>query len=138
VAIGARLLSLEGEYLAFFLLAKDFRPSPLFRWRAISCIAVARFVINPLLTSTILHMVTTRTNLLGPTDSRTCAVLSFVILMQGCMPPAQNSVVMLQMENQTGRATRMTTLLTILYCLAIVPVTFHTSRTLAATGVTAF
>jgi hypothetical protein len=83
VAIGARLLSLEGEYLAFFLLAKDFRPSPLFRWRAISCIAVARFVINPLLTSTILHMVTTRTNLLGPTDSRTCAVLSFVILMQG-------------------------------------------------------
>jgi hypothetical protein len=58
--------------------------------------------------------------------------------MQGCMPPAQNSVVMLQMENQTGRATRMTTLLTILYCLAIVPVTFHMSRTLAATGVTAF
>jgi predicted permease len=107
-------------------------------WRAISCIAVARFVINPLLTSTILHMVTTRTNLLGPTDSRTCAVLHFVILMQGCMPPAQNSVVMLQMENQTERATRMTTLLTILYCLAIVPVTFHMSRTLAATDVTAF
>jgi predicted permease len=107
-------------------------------WRAISCIAVARFVINPILTSTILNVVSTRTKLLGPTDSRTCAVLSFVILMQGCMPPAQNSVVMLQMENQTGRATRMTTLLTILYCMAIVPVTFHMSRTLAATGVTAF
>jgi hypothetical protein len=107
-------------------------------WRAIGCIAVARFVISPMLTSLILTMVTTRTNLLGVQGSRTCAVLQFVILMHGCMPPAQNSVVILQMENQPGRATRMTTLLTILYCMAVVPVTFHMSRTLAATGVTAF
>jgi hypothetical protein len=54
------------------------------------------------------------------------------------MPPAQNSVVMLQMENQKVRATRMATLLTILYCMAFVPVTFHISRSLAATGVTKF
>jgi predicted permease len=63
---------------------------------------------------------------------------SFLILMLGCMPPAQNSVVMLQMENQKVRATRMATLLTILYCMAFVPVTFHISRSLAATGVTKF
>jgi predicted permease len=107
-------------------------------WRAVFCIAVARFVINPILTGVILNVLSTRTNLLGLPDSRTSAVLSFVILMQGCMPPAQNSVVMLQLENQKARATRMTTLLTVLYCMACVPVTFHISRSLAATGVTTF
>jgi predicted permease len=44
-------------------------------WRAILCIAAARFIVSPIITGTLLHFASTRTDLLGPPESRTTAVL---------------------------------------------------------------
>jgi predicted permease len=114
--------------------------------RPVLCVALARFVISPVVTGLLVHFLSTHTTLFGNHHgqdgtvvvTRTSAILCFVVLMQGCMPPAQNSVIMLQLSNDRHRAARMTKLLTILYCLAVVPVTIHLSHYLNLTGITQF
>ena len=76
--------------------------------------------------------------LLGAAGTRARAVVSFAILAEGCMPPAQNSVIMLQLEGLKERASSMAKLLTILYAMAVVPVTILLSVCLAKSGILAF
>lgn len=80
----------------------------------------------------------TSLGLLGPAGTRARAVVSFVILMEGCMPPAQNSVIMLQLEGLKERASVMAKLLTLMYSLAVIPVTILLSTCLASSGIMAF
>jgi predicted permease len=76
--------------------------------------------------------------LLGPAGTRPRAVVTFVLLMEGCMPPAQNSVIMLQLEGLKERASTMAKLLTLMYSLAVIPVTILLSACLATSGIMAF
>jgi predicted permease len=95
----------------------------------------SRFLLAPLLS---LVMVSTLSsfNLLGSGRSR--AILTFVLLMEGCMPPAQNSVIMLQLEGLTERAGRMAKMLALLYSVAVVPVTILMSGCLGLSEILNF
>jgi predicted permease len=105
--------------------------------KAIVSIFVSRFLLAPLLSLGLLQSFVAA-GLLGPAGTRPRAVISFVLLMEGCMPPAQNSVIMLQLEGLKERASTMAKLLTLMYSLAVVPVTFLLSACLATSGIMAF
>jgi predicted permease len=105
--------------------------------KAILAIFLSRFLLAPLLSLGLLQSFVAA-GLLGPAGTRARAVVSFVLLMEGCMPPAQNSVIMLQLEGLKERASTMAKLLTLMYSLAVIPVTFLLSACLATSGVMAF
>ncbi|CAM9668370.1 unnamed protein product [Phaeothamnion confervicola] len=84
--------------------------------KRVGAIMVSRFVFMPLVVAAILL-----------TGSRVGAVpydrmLWFVLLMEGCMPSAQNSVVILQMEKKPDLASSMARTLTVVYLLSAVPI----------------
>ncbi|KAL7580293.1 hypothetical protein ACA910_013023 [Epithemia clementina (nom. ined.)] len=105
--------------------------------RSISTIAMARFILAPCWSLACVWGLN-RFHLLGAAGTPARAILSFVILMEGCMPPAQNSVIMLQLVGLTGAASSMAQTLTILYGLAIVPVTLLLSGCLSISGIAQF
>ena len=105
--------------------------------KAIVAIFMSRFLLAPLLSLGLLQSFVSA-GLLGPAGTRARAVVSFVLLMEGCMPPAQNSVIMLQLEGLKERASTMAKLLTLMYSLAVIPVTFLLSACLATSGIMAF
>ena len=97
-------------------------------------IFLARFVLFPAATVVICNVLL-QTPLLSMESERNQAVLLFVIYMQGAMPPAQNSVLLLQLADQRERAKRMTKLLTIMYLVSVIPVTILMSQVLSATKI---
>jgi predicted permease len=105
--------------------------------KAIVAIFISRFFLAPMLSLGLLQSFVAA-GLLGPAGTRPRAVISFVLLMEGCMPPAQNSVIMLQLEGLKERASTMAKLLTLMYSLAVIPVTFLLSACLATSGIMAF
>lgn len=105
--------------------------------KSMVCIFLSRFLLAPALSFVTLDVLS-KTGLLGPIGTRARAVVSFVILAEGCMPPAQNSVVMLQLEGLKERASSMAKLLTILYSVAVIPVTILLSACLAKSNILAF
>ncbi|CAM9123661.1 unnamed protein product, partial [Choristocarpus tenellus] len=86
--------------------------------KKVSAIMAARFLIMPFLAAVML-MSGSRMGLI-PYDK----LLWFVMLMQGCMPSAQNSVVILQLENKPELAKSMGRTLIAIYLLAAIPIAF--------------
>jgi predicted permease len=103
--------------------------------RGMAAIATYRFFISPVLT---LVVATQWIAKLTWMDTRTRAIIMFLCLMEGCMPPAQNSVILLQLANRPGPAAAMAKLLTILYTTAVLPVTLLLSACLQQSGILAF
>lgn len=112
-------------------------PPPSPSLKAIVSIFVARFLMAPLLSLGLLKALLAL-GLMGPAGTRPRAVVTFVLLMEGCMPPAQNSVIMLQLEGLTARATSMAKLLTLMYALAVIPVTVLLTTCLSASQIMNF
>ncbi|EOD09217.1 hypothetical protein EMIHUDRAFT_452869 [Emiliania huxleyi CCMP1516] len=79
-------------------------------------IAVARFCAVPLLSFALLHAAL-RAGLL-PADP----LRDLVLLLQSCMPSAQNSVLALQVDGSPERAARMARVLLAIYLIAALPV----------------
>eukprot|EP00523_Entomoneis_sp_CCMP467_P008100 CAMPEP_0168735472 /NCGR_PEP_ID=MMETSP0724-20121128/9352_1 /TAXON_ID=265536 /ORGANISM="Amphiprora sp., Strain CCMP467" /LENGTH=475 /DNA_ID=CAMNT_0008782619 /DNA_START=86 /DNA_END=1513 /DNA_ORIENTATION=- len=102
--------------------------------KSLGTIAFARFLLAPIWALLILKGLD-KLQLLGQAGSPARAILSFVILMEGCMPPAQNSVILLQLVGMTGAASTMAQTLTALYGLAVVPVTLLLSACLSLSGI---
>jgi Membrane transport protein len=102
--------------------------------QAMLSIFIARFVLAPIVSFGLLFSFQKSGWLLN-CPSSTLSVFTFVLLMEGCMPPTQNSVIMLQLEQEPERAARMAKLLTTLYLLSLFPVTilisicFKTNKT---------
>jgi predicted permease len=105
--------------------------------RAIVSIFVSRFVLAPLLSFGLLQFLTSL-GLLGPAGTRARAIVTYVLLCEGSMPPNQNSVIMLQLEGLRGRAQSMAKLLTLVYSLAVIPVTILLSACLAKSSIMSF
>jgi predicted permease len=85
-------------------------------------VAAVRFVLLPSAT-TLLVLGALRMGLL-PADP----VCAFMLLLQSCMPPAQNLVLMMQLQQSTaGLAPATARLLLQLYTLAVLPVTLWVS-----------
>ncbi|GKY91459.1 hypothetical protein MPSEU_000118200 [Mayamaea pseudoterrestris] len=105
--------------------------------KSMLAIFVSRFFVAPTLSYAALTVMS-RLGWLGVAGTRARAVVSFCILAEGCMPPAQNSVIMLQLAGLKEQATSMAKLLTIIYALAVVPVTILLSFCLSTSGILAF
>jgi len=104
--------------------------------RTILSIMLARFVLAPLGGYATIQLLGAM-GLLPAIGSQARAVVCFAILIESCMPPAQNTVVMLTIEGLNERAGRMAKTLTILYSLAIVPVTVLLSIALQKSNILA-
>jgi predicted permease len=105
--------------------------------KTIISLLASRFVLSPFLAIATVRLL----GLLGlmpVNNARTLAVVTFTLLMEGCMPPAQNSVIMLQLAQEKGRAAKMAKLLTVIYALSAVPVTLLLSGCLAISGILNF
>lgn len=85
-------------------------------YRKVGAIMFSRFIVMPFVAAAML-MSGSRMRLI-PYDK----LLWFVLLMEGSMPSAQNSVVILQMENQPELAASMAKTLTAVYLLSAVPI----------------
>uniref|UniRef100_A0A0G4FFE0 Uncharacterized protein n=1 Tax=Chromera velia CCMP2878 TaxID=1169474 RepID=A0A0G4FFE0_9ALVE len=92
-------------------------------------LAVYRFMIAPLI-NLCLVLSLRRMGLLGEDP-----LLAFILLLQGVMPSAQQSVVMLQLEGKSDEAGRMAKTLTLLYSLGVLPMAFVISKAKQFTGV---
>lgn len=113
--------------------SKETRSSSVHPKTIISLI-FSRFVLSPLLALTTVRILL-GANLLPVDNARTLAVVTFTLLMEGCMPPAQNSVVMLQLADEKARAAKMAKLLTVIYALSSIPVTLLLSGCLGLSGI---
>lgn len=89
---------------------------PFSRW---ACVSTARFLVSPMLMLTLLKGMST-IGMVG--KSKTDPMLWFVLLLESCMPPAQNSVLMLQVADKGTEASRMAKFLFSSYATAMLPV----------------
>lgn len=97
-------------------------PQAAWEWRAMLSVAAVRFVLLPSAT-TGLVLAALRFGLL-PAEP----VCAFMLLLQSCMPPAQNLVLMMQLQPSTSALAPATArLLLQLYTLAVFPVTLWVS-----------
>jgi predicted permease len=83
------------------------------------CVSIARFLVSPLL---MLGMLKAMESIGVVDDSKKDPMLWFVLLLESCMPPAQNSVLMLQVADKPVEAGRMAKFLFSLYATAMLPV----------------
>jgi predicted permease len=90
--------------------------NPLSRW---ACVSIARFLVSPTLMMIMLKAMT-RIGMIE--SSQTDPMLWFVMLLESCMPPAQNSVLMLQVADRGAEANRMAKFLFSIYTTAMLPV----------------
>ena len=121
----AAVVATEGEVVA----ASD-APTA----RGMAAIATYRFLISPLLSFSLVGIIQG----FAWMDARTKAIVTFLCLMEGCMPPAQNSVILLQLVGKTGPAAAMAKLLTIMYAAAVLPVTILLTLCLQQSGILAY
>lgn len=107
---------------------------PPAKFKSMVCICLARFLVMPTLTLVTLRLFQ---SLMfdDEVSRRSRTVCSFVVLLESCMPSAQNSVVLLQLVGMNDRAGRMTRLLTALYIVALLPMTILLNLTLTSTGI---
>lgn len=105
--------------------------------KTILSLLVSKFILSPILAVTTLRLLGI-CGLLPVNNARTLAVVSFTLLMEGCMPPAQNSVIMLQLAQEQERAGKMAKLLTVMYALSAIPVTLLLSGCLEMSGILKF
>eukprot|EP00879_Flechtneria_rotunda_P019334 GHRR01020306.1.p1 GENE.GHRR01020306.1~~GHRR01020306.1.p1 ORF type:complete len:377 (+),score=128.84 GHRR01020306.1:1633-2763(+) len=98
------------------------KPSAAWEWRAMLAVAVVRFVLLPSVTTAI--VLTALHFGMLPADP----VCAFMLLLQSVMPPAQNLVLMMQLQPSTAVLAPATArLLLQMYVLAVLPVTLWVS-----------
>ena len=109
-------------------------PSDSVHPKTIIALLFSRFILSPMLALATVRLLSFA-NLLPVDNARTLAIVTFTLLMEGCMPPAQNSVIMLQLAEKKGRAAKMAKLLTVIYALSAIPVTLLLSGCLGMSGI---
>jgi predicted permease len=95
---------------------------------------LSRFILAPTVALATMQLLSI-SHVLPTSNPRSLAIITYTMLMEGCMPPAQNSVVMLQLDGKRDRAAKMARLLTIMYTIATGPITLLLSACLARSGI---
>ena len=93
--------------------------------RRLSCVSVARFIISPLIMIMILYQIFGKMKGSGDGDGNSdidTAMIWFILILESCMPPAQNSVLMLQVAEKTKEATKLARFLFSIYASSMVPI----------------
>jgi predicted permease len=102
--------------------------------KTILTLLFSRFILAPLVALSTMRFLSFL-HVLPTSNPRSLAIVTYTILCEGCMPPAQNSVVMLQLDGKRDRAAKMAKLLTVLYTLATIPITLLLSACLGISGI---
>ena len=100
------------------------------RW---ACVSVARYILSPLFMLSLLKLAA-KFGRIG--SSKTDPMLWFVLLLQSCMPSAQNSVLMLQVADKGEEASAMAKFLFSVYFTAMLPVVLIVTVALQKLGLT--
>lgn len=100
-------------------------------WKRVGVLALARFVLMPLCCIALLKTFT-RLNLLP--DLTANPLLHFVLLVEACMPSAQNSVVILNLEGDQKAAGSMAKTVSALYIFSVIPIALLLSAIMFYTG----
>jgi predicted permease len=100
------------------------------RW---ACVSVARYILSPLFMLSLLKLAA-KFGRIG--SSKTDPMLWFVLLLQSCMPSAQNSVLMLQVAGKGEEASAMAKFLFSIYFTAMLPVVLIVTVALQKLGLT--
>jgi predicted permease len=96
---------------------------------------VSRFVLMPTLAFTLLRVV--RNNFPAIAAMLSDKLLLFVLLIQACMPSAQNSTVILQLNGNRRAAASMARTLIAVYVLGVPAMSFWLSKILMETNLLA-
>mmetsp|Transcript_2640 Transcript_2640/g.6323 ORF Transcript_2640/g.6323 Transcript_2640/m.6323 type:complete len:409 (+) Transcript_2640:2-1228(+) len=106
------------------------------RWALVS---ISRFVVSPALMLGLLKAAScpkffpfSSSSLIGTSLEQ--PMLWFVCLLESCMPPAQNQVMMLQVANKMKQANEMATFLFSVYATSMIPLTIVISIALDKLG----
>uniref|UniRef100_A0A7S2URC9 Uncharacterized protein n=1 Tax=Attheya septentrionalis TaxID=420275 RepID=A0A7S2URC9_9STRA len=107
---------------------------------SVAAIMMSRFCLAPILSFGIVKLLDLLKLLpsAAGTGARARAVVMFVLLMEGCMPPAQNTVIILQLDGLKDRAASMAKTLALIYSISVIPVTILLSACLAASKIMTF
>jgi predicted permease len=100
------------------------------RW---ACVSVARYILSPLFMVSLLKLAA-KFGRIG--SSKSDPMLWFVLLLQSCMPSAQNSVLMLQVAGKGEEASAMAKFLFSIYFTAMLPVVLIVTVALQKLGLT--
>lgn len=90
-------------------------PGPLRKW---ACVSTARFLLSPLVMLGLLYSMA-KLGIIG--SANTEPMLWFVVILESIMPPAQNSVVLLQVADRSEEASQMAKFLFSIYATAMIP-----------------
>ena len=85
--------------------------------RRMSCVSIARFIISPLLMTLILRL-----TIGDAVKTKGNTMIWFVLILQSCMPSAQNSVLMLQVAEKTMEASKLAKFLFSIYTTSMIPI----------------
>lgn len=95
------------------------------------CVSTARFIVSPMLMLGLLKMAEKYGLVDGSTEK---PMLWFVMILQGCMPPAQNLILMLNVADKAKKAGDMARFLFSIYATSMLPVVFILSLALGKFG----
>jgi hypothetical protein len=105
--------------------------------KTILSIMGSRFILSPILALSTVKLMTLA-KLMPTGNARALATVTFTLLMEGCMPPAQNSVIILQLDQEKERAAKMAKMLTVIYAFSAIPVTLLLGGCLSLSGILNF
>jgi len=100
------------------------------RW---ACVSFARYILSPLFMVSLLK-IAAKFGRIG--SSQADPMLWFILLLQSCMPSAQNSVLMLQVADKGEEASAMAKFLFSVYFTAMLPVVLIVTLALQRLGLT--
>jgi predicted permease len=106
------------------------RMHPLRKW---ACVSFTRLIVSPLVMFGLLHGMA-RIGLIGSQHAEPMAW--FVCLLESIMPPAQNSVVLLQVAGRSNEAGQMAQFLFSVYATAMIPIVVLVTILLQSLGIT--
>lgn len=96
-----------------------------------ACVSVARFLVSPILVAGLLSLFRQVGLIQGPAKD---PILWFISMLQGCMPSAQNLVLMLQVANKPEQSGSIARFLFFIYATSMIPVVFIVSMALQKFG----
>lgn len=100
-------------------------------WKRWTIVSLSRCIVSPAIMLGLLKAVSS-INWIGTSLEQ--PMLWFVCLLESCMPPAQNQVTMLQVENKMKQANEMATFLFSVYATCMIPLTIVVSIALDKFG----
>ena len=98
-----------------------------------ACVSFTRFLISPLIMIGLLYGM----SMIGLVGTQTEEpMVWFVCMLEAIMPPAQNSVVLLQVAGRSDEASQMAKFLFSIYTTAMIPIVALITLSLQSLGIT--